>query len=285
MALTITNHKINGAVNSPVPAGGALTAPRYLVCHFTGGGSIAGSLETLKANGTSYHVLIDRDGTIHQVAPFNKRAAHAGISNWKGLDGLNEHSIGISLANYGGYLRKLPGNVWRAPGGAELPGSRVVVAEHHIGLTNLIAWERFPSEQLAAMLDVVAAIKAAYPSIIDSMGHDEIAMGRREDPGPNFPWGDVHALFPARKNDLGPISRISSPDGFASLRKKRSSSSAEIAKLTNGTQVHVRSVSYVYQTNAAGKTVAVRGPWVSVARHNTVEHAGFVARQLLSPKP
>ncbi|HRK25234.1 MAG TPA: N-acetylmuramoyl-L-alanine amidase [Beijerinckiaceae bacterium] len=280
----VKNHKIDGAKNSIIDTSGTLSNPKYLVCHFTGGSTVQSSLDTLKAKGTSYHVLIDRDGTIHQVAPFNVRAAHAGVSNWKGIDGLNEHSIGISLANYGGYLKPLPGKVWRAPGGEELPESRVLVAEHHIGLTQKIAWERFPPAQIAAAIDVIKAVLAAYPSIKDAMGHDEVAMGRREDPGPSFPWADVHALFAAR-TDFGPVVTVQSPDGSASLRKGRSSSSPELAKLPNGTRLHARSVNYTYVTNAKGEKVPVKHNWVSVARHNTMAHAGFVARGLLTPQP
>lgn len=280
--LTIQNHRIEGAINSELPTGGRLANPRYLIIHYTAGGGVSGSLETLKANRTSYHVLIDRDGSIHQVAAFDRRAGHAGVSNWKGQDDMNRHSIGISLANFGGYLKKLPGGVWRAPGGKEMEGHEVLEAEHHIGLSDVTGWERFKDPQIAAMLLVVAAIGGAYPTIIDAMGHDEVAMGRREDPGPAFPWWQVHPMFPKRTDDHGPVTRVASPDGFASLRKRRSTSSKELERLGNGTELHLRSIGYVFTTDAAGKKVPAYGPWASVARNGTLEHAGFVARTLLA---
>ncbi len=281
--LNIKNHRIEGAINSELPTGGSLATPRYLIIHYTAGDRVSGSLETLSTNDTSYHVLIDRDGSIHQVAAFNRRAGHAGVSNWKGRDDMNRHSISISLANFGGYLRKLPGGVWRAPGGKELEGHGVLEAEHHLGLSDVTGWERFKDPQIAAMLQVVAAVAGAYPTIIDAMGHDEVAMGRREDPGPAFPWWQVQAMFPKRTDDYGPITTVASPDGFASLRKRRSTSSNELARLGNGTELHLRSIAYVFTTDAGGKKVPVYGPWASVARKGTLEHAGFVARSLLAP--
>lgn len=280
--LTIKNHRIVEATQHILDTAGSLSKPRYLICHYTAGGSISGSLETLKANGTSYHVLIDRDGTLYQVAPFDVSAAHAGVSNWKGVDGLNEHSIGISLANYGGWLKRMTGGTWRAPGGAEFDEDEVLQAEHHIGLTAKTGWERFTEVQLAAADQVVRAIVAAYPTLIDAVGHDEIAMGRREDPGPAFPWASIRSHFPRRGEDLGPLMTVKSPDGRANLRQMRSASSTVVDVLPNGTELHLRSVAYRFVTvPGTTKKKPVFDVWASVARKGSMDHAGFINRGLL----
>ena len=43
----------------------------------------------------SAHLLIDRFGYVTQFVPFNKKAWHAGVSNFEGRSNCNEYSIGI----------------------------------------------------------------------------------------------------------------------------------------------------------------------------------------------
>lgn len=45
----------------------------------------------------STHVIIDTDGTVHQIAPFTAKAWHAGVSYWQGYHGLNGFAIGIHI--------------------------------------------------------------------------------------------------------------------------------------------------------------------------------------------
>ena len=45
----------------------------------------------------SSHLLIRRDGEVVQYVPFNKRAWHAGVSEYQGRDVCNDFSIGIEL--------------------------------------------------------------------------------------------------------------------------------------------------------------------------------------------
>ncbi len=45
----------------------------------------------------SSHLLIDREGKITQFVPFNKRAWHAGVSEFQGRQRCNDFSIGIEL--------------------------------------------------------------------------------------------------------------------------------------------------------------------------------------------
>lgn len=47
----------------------------------------------------SYHVLIDRDGSVTQFVPIAKRAWHAGVSTFEGRPNVNDFSIGLAFAN------------------------------------------------------------------------------------------------------------------------------------------------------------------------------------------
>ena len=58
--------------------------------------------ETTNAAGkVSAHYLVDRDGSIYNLVDESKRAWHAGLGSWAGLDDINSRSIGIEIVNVG----------------------------------------------------------------------------------------------------------------------------------------------------------------------------------------
>jgi AmpD protein len=110
----------------------------------------------------SSHLLIRRDGEVRQYVPFQRRAWHAGASSFQGRSRCNDFSIG-----------------------AELEGA------------DELAYEPIQYRVLAA---VCAALIAAYPALSTEriVGHSDVAPGRKNDPGPAFDWGQLHALLAAR---------------------------------------------------------------------------------------
>jgi AmpD protein len=107
----------------------------------------------------SAHVLIRRDGEIIQFVPFDRRAWHAGESQFQSRSGCNDFSIGI-----------------------ELEGA------------DDIAYEPEQYHQLAAVL---YALQQAYPAITREhiVGHCDIAPQRKTDPGPIFEWPKLFQLL------------------------------------------------------------------------------------------
>ena len=97
----------------------------------------------------SSHFLVRRDGEIIQFVPCSKRAWHAGASSWRGRSRCNDFSLGIELEG----------------------------ADTH----------PFEDAQYQALAGLACALKAAYP-IAASVGHCDIAPGRKTDPGPCFDW-------------------------------------------------------------------------------------------------
>lgn len=118
--------------------------------------------ETLQGVQVSAHVLVRRDGSIMQFVPFDRRAWHAGESNWGGRARCNDFSIGI-----------------------ELEGTD---------------FSPYADAQYTALAALVLALLDAYPGLTsDSIaGHADIAPGRKTDPGPAFDWPRLRALVQTR---------------------------------------------------------------------------------------
>ncbi|MDP3599385.1 MAG: N-acetylmuramoyl-L-alanine amidase, partial [Nitrospirota bacterium] len=130
--LAIENNRLVGADVSFVetPNKGGDISPRYLVFHYTAGKSAQSSIDWLTnpEAKASAHLVLARDGSICQLAPFNIKTWHAGISYWDGLSGLNSCSIGIEMDN-AGPLKKV-GDKYQAWFGALYAEDEVLYANH-----------------------------------------------------------------------------------------------------------------------------------------------------------
>jgi AmpD protein len=102
----------------------------------------------------SAHFLVRRDGALVQFVPCAKRAWHAGASQWRGRERCNDFSVGVELE-----------------GTDALP---------------------FEDAQYATLAVLTRALRTAYP-IADTVGHSDIAPGRKTDPGPGFDWAHYRA--------------------------------------------------------------------------------------------
>jgi tetratricopeptide (TPR) repeat protein len=74
---------------------------RAIVMHATANASLGGTANWYNNSQAqiSSHYAIGKDGTIAQFVRDEDRAWHAGTSEWKGISGLNDWSIGIDLVN------------------------------------------------------------------------------------------------------------------------------------------------------------------------------------------
>ncbi|SFR88226.1 N-acetyl-anhydromuramyl-L-alanine amidase AmpD [Dyella sp. OK004] len=129
--------------------------PVLIVLHFTNQRSVKQSLETLRTANSggpvSAHYLIGEDGGIYQLVADEQRAWHAGPGHWGTITDVNSASIGIELDNHGD-----------AP---------------------------FAAAQIDSLLrllgDLTTRLRIPRTQII---GHEDLAPGRKDDPGPLFPW-------------------------------------------------------------------------------------------------
>ena len=108
----------------------------------------------------SAHFLVRRDGQLLQFVSCDQRAWHAGQSTWRGRDNCNDFSIGIELEGLEG--------------------------------------DAFEAAQYRALTGLLRAISRRYP-VSDLAGHEQVAPGRKHDPGPGFDWAALRRMpgFPA----------------------------------------------------------------------------------------
>jgi len=198
--MRIKNHKLVGIPYKRSPNQSGRIKPKYLVMHYTAGRSAERSVATLlnKARKASAHLVIGRDGSITQLVPFNKKAWHAGKSEWKGLKGLNAHSIGIELDNPG-WLKKDAAGGWKTWFGVSVDPSNVVLGRHKHD-DKLRGWHIYSEAQMEALENVAELLFEKY-GLEDVIGHDDIAPGRKQDPGPAFNMKSFRALLIGRGED------------------------------------------------------------------------------------
>ncbi len=117
------------------------------------------SFEKIHQLKVSSHILIRRDAEIIQYVPFNKRAWHAGVSNYCGQEACNDFSIGIELEG-----------------------------------TDNCPYEK---QQYIKLAELILTLQQNYPEIDKNAitGHCDIAPGRKTDPGPSFDWYHLNHLL------------------------------------------------------------------------------------------
>lgn len=136
-----------------------------LILHYTGMENGAVAIERLcDADAkVSAHYVIEEDGQIFQLVDEDKRAWHAGVSEWQGESNINSASIGIEIVN--------GGHDYLGPDG-ELPS--------------------FPDVQINALIPLCKDIMKRRGSL-SLLGHSDIAPPRKKDPGEHFPWQGLAA--------------------------------------------------------------------------------------------
>ncbi len=193
--------------------GGPLAAD-MLVLHYTAGPSLDAAVATLTdpASRASAHLVIGRDGALAQLVPFNRVAWHAGRSRWPGPDGkmragLNRTSIGIELDNAGRLTRQ--NGRWRSWYSAPVEPAHVIETTHKNESTPA-GWHDYPAVQLEAAIAAARVLCARY-AIREIVGHDDIAPGRKSDPGPAFPMESFRARVLGRAEDAPEVYETVAP--------------------------------------------------------------------------
>jgi N-acetylmuramoyl-L-alanine amidase len=214
--MKINNHRLIADDGNPVPyvetpnKSGVMT-PEYLVMHYTAGSSAAGAVAWMcnPATRAAAHLVSGRDGRITQLASFNRITWHAGQSQWAGRGGLNGFSIGIELDNAGKLERA--GGHWRSAISKRVyADDDVLLANHkydHPGAPPS-GWHEYSETQLDAAGEVGLLLVRKY-ALTDVLGHEDIAPGRKSDPGPAFPMASFRARLLGREDAAIEVYRTS----------------------------------------------------------------------------
>jgi len=234
--LNIKNHLLEGdkVTQRNTPNRGGKFAPQYLVFHYTAGSSAKSSADWLcnPAAKASAHLVLGREGEIIQLAPLNVVTWHAGISHWAGLTGMNNHSIGIEMDN-AGVLKNL-GDRYESAFGKVYPRNEVVLARHRHGTTEQ-AWHAYTEAQISRAFELAELLFSHY-GLKEVLGHEDIARGRKSDPGPAFPLGSVAARVAGRMEDDFP--RYTVIAASLNIRSGPDAAAAPVAPaLKRGTEV------------------------------------------------
>ena len=139
---------------------------KFIIYHYTGMKSESDAINRLTEiqSEVSCHYLIKNNGAIIKLVPDLYIAWHAGKSSWKNYKSLNQNSIGIEITN---------------------PG-------HEYG------YKKFTKKQISSLLKLSKFLIKKYKiSSKNILGHSDIAVLRKKDPGEKFPW---EYLF---KNKIG----------------------------------------------------------------------------------
>lgn len=113
------------------------------------------SFTVLRGLQVSAHFVLQRDGRAVQYVSADHRAWHAGLSRWRGRDNCNDFSIGIELEGLEG--------------------------------------DTFEPAQYQALTALLQALSRRYP-LRAIAGHEHVAPGRKQDPGPGFDWRRLAAM-------------------------------------------------------------------------------------------
>jgi N-acetylmuramoyl-L-alanine amidase len=130
---------------------------KFIIFHYTGMKNESNALKKLTdiQSEVSCHYLIKNNGEIVKIVPDLYIAWHAGESFWKNHKSLNQNSIGIEVTN--------PGH------------------EH--------GYKKFTQKQITSLLRLSKFLIKEYKiSPKNILGHSDIAVLRKKDPGEKFPW-------------------------------------------------------------------------------------------------
>ena len=112
--------------------------------------------QSIRGLQVSSHFFIERNGTLWQFVDCDQRAWHAGQSCYRGRSQCNDDSIGIELEGLEG--------------------------------------QTFEPAQYEVLARLCADLAARYP-VAHVAGHEHIAPGRKQDPGPGFDWPRLQGLL------------------------------------------------------------------------------------------
>jgi N-acetyl-anhydromuramyl-L-alanine amidase AmpD len=197
--------------------------PWAIVVHYSAGYTAQSCHETLERRGLSVHATIERDGTIWREVSDDNRGIHAGYGRWAGQSNMNHHAFGFEIANMGPMDGPFTGTSpyfvydpqkygvteinpmadgtiqYRDESYTDSSGKKKTncvltrtkcasFPDHRQEYAKKV-WSIFPDEQLQAVFWFMYQWVLKHDILPENIiGHEHVTPGRKQDPGPAFPW-------------------------------------------------------------------------------------------------
>jgi len=262
------------------PFAGVTINPSFLIIHYTATDNASSPISWFKdtkgnTSKIAAHIVLGKDGAITQMIPFDKKANHAGSSNWDGKDGMNTFGIGIEVVNAGQVSKTFPAKT----------NSVIKISHKHNppGVGAGEYWFNYPQVQLDALYKLSRAILSAYPNIKSTLGHDDVSPYRKTDPGPAFSWDAFKKAVYGSSNNIGKVFTVNTAG--TNFRKVPSTQDNDpIKPLPIGYQVGLIGIdgewSKVYLVNARADVIVKNSDPAKCYKQ-----IGWIKSSLLTLKP
>ena len=156
---------------------------RFIILHYTALDD-ENSKKVLTEQEVSAHFLITTrdEESIYNLVPEDKRAWHAGDSEWKSSKNLNDSSIGIEIVNLGLNEEVLTDT------DTDMVVERALKPQYRQA--------PYTEEQVKKIATLVKYLSKKYGIAPENiLGHSDVAPQRKLDPGPMFPWKELYDKY------------------------------------------------------------------------------------------
>ncbi len=153
---------------------------RFIILHYTAIDRERSIRALTEGNVSAHYLVTDKKrDPIYQLVPLEKRAWHAGLSEFAGRTNLNDNSIGIEIVNLG-YKKTI----------VDLDSEDEV---KNIGNRVYYPYTEAQIKKIGRLLQELVEEYGISPKNI--LGHSDIAPTRKQDPGPMFPWEKLYREY------------------------------------------------------------------------------------------
>jgi N-acetyl-anhydromuramyl-L-alanine amidase AmpD len=155
--------------------------PEGITLHYLADRSVNRAHRTLVDGGLGYHIVIDRMGSVYQLAFLNRRVNHAGKAVWLGKSPNRQH-IAIALASWG--ILTIKKGAFYSWAGIKIPPSEAVARPSNVDGKTYV-WDAATEKQEAKLLEILRWFVVLGINPEDICDHSECAVpvGRKLDIG------------------------------------------------------------------------------------------------------
>lgn len=121
---------------------------------------------------------LDEKLEVYQLVDEDRRAWHAGVGSWRGMQKLNNMSVGIEIVNQAHCHEAADDAEVTTPSVADWASERICF------------YPDFDVRQMTLVAETVKGILERHPDVPPThiIAHSDLAPQRKIDPGPRFPW-------------------------------------------------------------------------------------------------